>query len=40
MKWDKLPIRLPANALTPPRVAERVLARYHEGAAATVDLTA
>jgi NAD(P)-dependent dehydrogenase (short-subunit alcohol dehydrogenase family) len=38
--WDKLPMRLPANAMTPHRVAERVLALYNDGTTGTVDLTA
>jgi 3-oxoacyl-[acyl-carrier protein] reductase len=38
--WDKLPMRLPANAMTPHRVAERVLTLYNDGTTGTVDLTA
>ncbi len=36
--WDKLPMRLPANAITPKRVAERILELYNNGASGIVDL--
>jgi NAD(P)-dependent dehydrogenase (short-subunit alcohol dehydrogenase family) len=36
--WDKVPMRLPAHALTPEELASRVLQAYREGHKGTLDV--
>jgi NAD(P)-dependent dehydrogenase (short-subunit alcohol dehydrogenase family) len=36
--WDKVPMRLPAHALSPQTVAERILEAYREGHKGSLDL--
>ncbi len=38
--WQKVPFRMPANALAPELVAERILTAYQEGFKGTLDITA
>jgi 3-oxoacyl-[acyl-carrier protein] reductase len=37
--WDKVPLRLPKDAATPEKVANRILSAYLEGYTGTLDLT-
>ena len=37
--WDKVPLRLPKDAATPEKVANRILSAYLEGTTGTLDLT-
>ena len=36
--WDKVPFKLPAGAMSPAEVAERILAAYHDGHRGVLDL--
>jgi meso-butanediol dehydrogenase/(S,S)-butanediol dehydrogenase/diacetyl reductase len=36
--WDKLPLRLPKDAASPEKVAQKVIAAYDEGHSGTLDL--
>lgn len=36
--WEKVPFRIPANALTPEAVAEQMLAAYEQGSSGLLDL--
>jgi NAD(P)-dependent dehydrogenase (short-subunit alcohol dehydrogenase family) len=36
--WDKVSLKLPANAASPEKVAEKILAAYHEGLKGQLDL--
>lgn len=37
--WDKVPLQLPKDAMTPEQVAQRMTQAYHDGHKGTLDLT-